>query len=47
MTSFLSEFQQFFDANFMGNKYRKKKQTNFITGLDRPLGFQEVEAPRI
>jgi hypothetical protein len=23
-----------------------KRQSNPITGLDRPLGFQEVEAPR-
>jgi hypothetical protein len=24
----------------------KAKQSNPITGLDRPLGFQEVEVPR-
>jgi hypothetical protein len=29
-------------ANFLGKKYR-----NFYIGLDRPLGTQEDEAPRI
>jgi hypothetical protein len=30
-----------------GQQCRQKKQSDPITGLDRPLAFQEVEAPRI
>jgi hypothetical protein len=31
---------------FLAYRYEIKRWSSPITGLDRPLGFQEVEAPR-
>jgi hypothetical protein len=46
----LSKANEFFVSGRLANTSKaeqcKAKQSNPITGLERPRGFQEVEAPR-